>query len=206
MKSLSLPKRGEGLPFRLLLITDWSRPVIEIVKEALKAGPGIAVQHRHPGASDRQFYEEGLRLKEVCAEAPLFINGRLDVALALDAHLHLTERSLKASEVRPFLKERYLSAAWHPGRPSDLPHTEIEFFLVSPVFDPISKAAEGPALGVDGFQAFARSVELPCFALGGITAKRVPLLGPVAGVAVIGEVMHAHSPAHSAQALLRALE
>ena len=31
------------------------------------------------------------------------------------------------------------------------------------------------------------------------------LLGPVAGVAVIGEVLHAASPAHAAEALLRAL-
>ncbi|MDP1822016.1 MAG: thiamine phosphate synthase [Archangium sp.] len=194
------------IPFKLLLITDWSRPgCIEIVKSALTAGPGIAVQHRHPGATDRQFYEEGLRLRDACADAPLFINGRLDVALALDAHLHLTERSLLPSDVRTLLGSRWLSSACHPGtaRP---PTDHCDLLLVSPVFDPISKPPERPALGADAFRAFVASTPVPCFALGGITAARIPQLKPLAGVAVIGEVMHAESPAHAAEALLRALE
>jgi len=73
------------------------------------------------------------------------------------------------------------------------------------VFDPISKAPERPALGPEAFQHFVSQCPIPCFALGGITADRVPLLGPVAGVAVIGEVLHAASPARAAEALLRAL-
>jgi len=78
--------------------------------------------------------------------------------------------------------------------------------LVSPVFDPISKPVERPAIGVERFHAFAASTSTPCFALGGITAARVAQLKPLAGVAVLGEVMHAPSPAHAAEALLRALE
>ena len=74
------------------------------------------------------------------------------------------------------------------------------------MFDPLSKPRERPAIGVDGFRAFASSTTTPCFALGGITAARIPALRPLAGVAVIGEVMHAPSPAHAAEALLRALE
>ena len=189
--------------FKLLLITDWSRPRCEeLVREALKAGPGIAVQHRHHGVSDRQFYEEALRLKEVCASAPLFINGRLDVALALDAHLHLGERSLVPSDVRHLLPSKLISVSVHP-HPDPLPKGEGDILLVSPVFDPISKSAERPAIGIDGFKAFERTTSLPCFALGGITAERAKHFQRVA---VIGEVMHADRPAHAAEALLRALE
>ena len=195
--------RGKALPFKLLLITDWSRAdCVEQVRSALQAGPGIAVQHRHPGATDRQFYEEGLRLKDACGSAPLFINGRLDLALALDAHLHLTDRSLLASDVRPHLGDRWLSAACHPPTTGQ----DVDLLLVSPVFDPISKPPERAPLGVDAFHSFARATPAPCFALGGITLARLALLRPVAGVAVIGEVMHAASPAHAAEALLRALE
>ena len=204
------------ISFKLLLITDWSRPgCVEIIKAALSAGPGIAVQHRHPGATDRQFYEEGLRLKDACGDAPLFINGRLDVAIALDAHLHLTERSLSAADVRPFLGSRWLSSACHPGivslspageRVGERANPDVDLLLVSPVFDPISKPPERPPLGAEAFRTFAASTPIPCFALGGITAARIPSLKPLAGVAVIGEVMHAQSPAHAAEALLRALE
>ncbi len=204
---------GRGLTFKLFLITDWSRgDCLSQIKDALRAGPGIAIQHRHPGATDALFYEEGLRLKEICGNAPLFINGRLDLALALEAHLHLTERSLRAEDVRPHLGSRWLSSSFHPSPlPDPLPRGGEgdlllkDLLLVSPVFDPISKPPERPALGVEAFRAFVAQCPLPCFALGGITAARVPSLGPVAGVAVTGEVLHAASPAHAAEALLRAL-
>jgi thiamine-phosphate pyrophosphorylase len=119
------------LPFKLLLITDWSRVgCAEIVREALKAGPGIAVQHRHHGVSDRQFFDEARALKDVCGDAPLFINGRTDVALALDAHLHLGERSLPLRDVRPLIGKRWVSVSVHPKdacpHPDPLPQGEGE--------------------------------------------------------------------------------
>ena len=174
---------------------------MERIAAALRAGPGIAVQHRHPGATDRQFYEEGLRLKHACGDAPLFVNGRLDLALALDAHLHLNERSLRAADVRPHLGSKWISAACHP--PTE-PQPGVDLLLVSPVFKPTSKADDRTPLGVRAFHDFARSAPASCFALGGVTAARVLSLVPVAGVAVLGEVMHAASPQHAAQALLRA--
>ncbi len=191
-----------ALPFRLMLITDWSMSdCLERVQAALSVGPGIAIQHRHPGATDRQFYQEGVRLKALCGNAPLFINSRLDIALALDAHLHLTEHSLKAAEVRPHLGMKWLSASWHPPAPAD----KVDFLLVSPVFQPVSKPAELPPMGVDAFRAFAASTGTPCFALGGITASTISTLGSIAGVAVLGDIMHADSPAQAAARLLAAL-
>lgn len=196
-----------SLPFELLVITDWALPdCVERVKAALRAGPGIAVQHRHPRAADRLFYEEGLRLRDACRDAPLFVNGRLDVALALDAHLHLNERSLTEPDVRPHLPGKLVSAACHPGTSGPQAQRGApDLWLVSPVFKPNSKRDERPPLGPEGFHAFAKTVTTPCFALGGLTAERVPQLQRLAGVAVIGEVMHAASPAHAAEALLRAL-
>jgi thiamine-phosphate pyrophosphorylase len=192
------------LPFQLIVLTDWSLPdCVARVREALRAGPGIAVQHRHPGATDREFYEEGLRLRETCGDAPLFVNGRLDVALALDAHLHLGERSLEVPDVRPRLPGKLISSACHP--PLQGPPPASDLLLVSPVFKPHSKADDRVPLGAEGFHAQARATRTPCFALGGVTAARVSQLAPLAGVAVIGEVMHAASPAHAADALLRAL-
>lgn len=189
--------------FQVILITDWSLPdCVERVKDALRAGPGIAVQHRHPQAVDRQFYEEGLRLKEACGDAPLFINGRLDIALALDAHLHLTSKSLRAADVRPYLGSRWLSASCHPSVEREV---EADLLLVSPVFAPISKPIEHRPLGIDAFRSFTESCSTPCFALGGITPDNAHSLGPVAGVAVIGSVLHAPSPWRAAEALLAAI-
>ena len=191
------------LPFRLLLITDWSLPdCLDRVRDALTAGPGIAVQHRHPGAIDRLFYEEAVKLREVCGQAPLFINGRLDIALALDAHLHLTSRSLQPEDVRPHLGPRWLSAAWHPPEPEP---RGVDLLLMSPVYPPKSKADTRAPLGPAQFRALAAKTQTPCFALGGISAERVSELQPVQGVAVIGEVLHAANPRDAAEALLRSL-
>ncbi len=193
------------IPFKLLLITDWSRPdCLAQLGEALKAGPGIAVQHRHPGATDRVFHDEGLRLRDAIGATPLFVNGRLDVALELGAHLHLTSRSLLPADVRPHLPPgRWLSASWHPPEASA---TGVDLLLMSPVFAPHSKPADRPPLGPEGFRAHLAHASAPVFALGGLTAERAARLRPVAGVALIGEVLHAASPAHAAEALLRALE
>ncbi len=198
--------------FRLLLVTDWSRPgVVDRLDEALAVGGPVAVQHRHPGATDLVFFEEGLRLAERCAAhaVPLFVNGRLDVALALGAHLHLPTRALEPADVRPHLGARWLSAAWHPLE-AEAPPAGVDLLLASPVFAPGSKPSDDrPRLGVEAFHAAAqRAAPVPVFALGGVTETSLAALrgaGPVAGAAVVSAVLAASSPGRAVEGLLRAL-
>ncbi len=200
-----------ALPFTLLLITDWSLGEDELlsrVDSALTAGPGLAVQHRYPEATTRVFFELGLRLRDVCVRraAPLFVNARLDVALALGAHLHLPAHALRVKDVRPFLPPgRLLSAAVHDEREA-AEAAGADVALVSPVFAPSSKPTDArPQLGVGGFRALAAKVPCPAFALGGIDERAARTLRPVAGVAVISSVLRAPEPAVAAAALLDAL-
>lgn len=197
--------------FRLLLVTDWARPgCLARVTDALSAGGPVAVQHRHPGATDRVFLDEGQRLAEACAAhgVPLFVNGRLDVALALSAHLHLPTRALAPAEVRPH-HPRWLSAAWHPLEEA-APPAGVDLLLASPVTAPGSKPGDvRPRLGVEGFhRARALAGEVPVFALGGLDERALRALtevGPVAGAAVVSAVLDAPSPARAVEALLRVL-
>ncbi len=195
------------LPFSLLLITDWSlgqSALLAAVADALTAGPGLAVQHRHPGALGRQFLDEGRRLAELCARhgAPLFVNGRLDVALALGAHLHLPAHGLRVADVRPHLSGRLISAAVHDeAEARDAAGADLA--LVSPVFAPGSKPGDTRTpLGPEGFRRVARAFGGPAFALGGLTADRARELRPLSGVAVVSAVLGAKSPASAARALL----
>lgn len=194
------------LPFSVIVITDWqlgSARLLERVELALGAGPGLAVQHRHPGVGDRQFFDEASALAALCrrARAPLFINGRLDVALALGAHLHCTSRSLPPAAVRPHLSGRWISCAVHgPGDDA----TAADLALVSPVFPPGSKPADiRPALGAEGFARLAATLPCPAFALGGVDGQNAGQLG-AAGVAVITSVLHADDPRAAARTLLAA--
>lgn len=190
------------LPFSLIVITDWAlNDLLARVEAALQAGPGIAIQHRHLGATDRQFFDEAVALERVCraANAPLFINGRLDVALAMNAHLHCTSRSLRPADVRGRLGG-LISCVVHDESDST---DGADLALVSPVFRPGSKPDDTrPQLGVAGFERLARVLPCPAFALGGIETTNAGSV-KAAGVAVISSVLHANDPKAAARSLLQ---
>ncbi len=189
------------IDFDLLLITDWALPDLPARVEAVLArNRRVAVQHRHPGAPDRLFLEEARVLAACCRRhgAPLFVNGRLDIALLTDAHLHLPATGLRVEDVRPRLGAKWVSAAVHNLAEAQA----VDLALVSPVFPPGSKPHDTrPPLGVDGFFALARGLPCPAFALGGIAATNAHLLAGAAGLAVISEVLHAPSPGDAMSAL-----
>jgi thiamine-phosphate pyrophosphorylase len=189
----------ETLP-RLVIITDWSLgadTLLARLERALSAGPGIAVQHRHPGASARALYDEGARLKWLCAQfkAPLFVNRRFDVAAALGAHLHLPSSGVLPADL-PRGGAMRVSVAVHDEDEAKRA-AGADFALVSPVFEKKDKAP----IGLGGFERLQRALSCPAFALGGVTAqRRVPT---AAGHAVISAVLNAPDPHAAALQLLR---
>ncbi|HYH95233.1 thiamine phosphate synthase [Hyalangium sp.] len=195
---------------RLIVITDWRIPrarLLTALERALEAGPEVAVQHRHPEAPARAFLEEARLLAALCHARgnPLFVNGRLDVALLVGAHLHLPARGLTVEEVRPHLPAGcQVSVAVHDAQEARLARG-ADLALVSPVYAPGSKPADTrPPLGPEGFQALAVSLPCPAFALGGVTPERAAGLPVAHGFAVISAVLEAEEPAAVARALLRA--
>jgi thiamine-phosphate pyrophosphorylase len=195
---------------RLLVITDWALPrsrLLGALERALAAGPGVAVQHRHPEAPGRLFLEEARALAALCRAhgAPLFVNGRLDVALLVDAHLHLPAGGLLPEDVRPHLPPgRQVSVAVHDAHEARLARG-ADLALVSPVFSPGSKPGDTRApLGPEGFGALAARLPCPALALGGLTPERAARVPGAAGVAVISAVLEAEDPTAAARALLAA--
>lgn len=197
-------------PPRLIVITDWRLPrarLLRALELALEAGPEVALQHRHPEAPARTFLEEARLLAELCRARgnPFFVNGRLDVALLVGAHLHLPSQGPTVEDVRPHLPAGCLvSVAVHDGNEARLARG-ADLALVSPVHTPGSKPDDTrPPLGPEGFQALAASLDCPALALGGITPERARLLPKAHGFAVISAVLEAEDPASAARALLRA--
>lgn len=195
---------------RLLVITDWRLPrarLLEALERALEVGPEVAVQHRHPEAPARAFLEEARLLAALCRKRGnrLFVNGRLDVALLVGAHLHLPARGLSVEDVRPYLPAgRWVSIAVHDADEARLARG-ADLALVSPVYAPGSKPGDTrPPLGPEGFQALAAALPCPALALGGVTPERAAWLTGAQGFAVISAVLEAREPAAVARALLRA--
>jgi thiamine-phosphate pyrophosphorylase len=196
---------------RLLLVTDWSlgeHRLLQALEQACALGPEVAVQHRHPEAATRPFLAEARTLAALCAvhHNPLFINGRLDVALLVGAHLHLPVDAPTPAEVRGHLPAgRWVSAAVHDE--VELHRAAgADLVLLSPVFTPGSKPGPSPkTLGPEGYARLRAASTCPALALGGIRLDTLSTLGPVEGVAVQSAVLrHAH-PGEAARALLHAL-
>jgi thiamine-phosphate pyrophosphorylase len=196
---------------RLLLITDWAlgeKRVLWAVEQACAAGPGVAVQHRAPGAAARWFLDQARRLAQLCERtgAPLFINGRPDVARLLGAHLHLPSDGFPIDEARRLLPAGTLvSAAVHDAAEADAA-AGADLWVVSPVFRPGSKAFDRrPLLGPEGFAALAGRAHIPCLALGGMDPERLASLEGARGAAVVSAVLKASDPRAAAGKLLAAL-
>jgi len=200
-----------GLP-RLIVLTDWTLPE-ERHRSALEAlarlGPEVCLQHRDPGAPVRTFLERARWLAGLtrAGGAQLAINGRLDLALLVGAHLHLPVEAPRPREVRAHLPaDRWISAAVHAT--AELAEAAgADAFLVSPVHPPGSKPGDvRPPLGAEGFDRLARAAApVPCFALGGLTPERTAALRSPWGIAVQSAVLQALDPAAAARAFLEAL-
>ena len=192
---------------RLIILTDWAlgrERLLHALKQLLPLGPDIAIQHRHPEASARLFFEEAQVLQALCREShvPLFINGRLDVALSLQAHLHLPSATASVSDYRAHLPQNvWLSAAAHDAEEVHS-RKDADFLLLSPVFTAGSKPRdERPTLGPEGFYRLAQSTQTRCYALGGIhsnTAKQVK----ASGFAAISAIWHSQNPRDEAERIL----
>lgn len=198
---------------RLLVITDagacGARDLITVARAALRGG-ARALQLRDKRASARELVGLGDTLRSVTNEfgALLFVNDRLDVALAVGADgAHLGDDDLPIVAAR-----RVVPAGFLLGRSVDdrdqARSAEAEgadYLGLGPVFATASKTDTGPVLGLDGLAAVVGSVGVPLIAIGGIDAERA---GPVArtrvdGIAVIGAVMAAPDPEVAAARLLR---
>jgi thiamine-phosphate pyrophosphorylase len=198
----------------LIVVTDAAcgegRELVEVVRAAL-AGGAPAVQLRAKHESTREMTELALRLGEETrrAGALLFINDRLDVALAAGADgVHLGDDDLPLPAAR-----RLAPAGFLIGRSVATPDEAVQavregadYLGVGPVFATLSKADAGDAIGAAGVRAVcAAAGGVPVVGIGGIDAGNAGEVAGAgaAGVAVIRAVMLAPDPRAAAAELLR---
>jgi thiamine-phosphate pyrophosphorylase len=136
------------------------------------------------------------------------VNRRADVALAAGAHgLHLGFDALSPARARGLLG----AGAWiglSAHAPDEIAGaTTLSYAHLAPIFDPLSKPASRPALGLGALTA-ARTRGVPVLAQGGIDPANVAaaIAAGAAGVAVTGFLSGADDPARAAAALRSALD
>ena len=199
---------------RLYLVTDrrqtGGRPLAEVVEECLAAGLR-AVQLREKDLPGAEFLALAHSLREVTRRvgARLFINGRLDVALAVGADG--LQRGHDAPPL-PVLRSRApdlpIGASVHGVDEAGAAERDgADFIVFGPVYDTPSKRPYGPPQGVAALAKVVEAVRIPVFAIGGITADRVAAVRAAGahGVAVISAILTAERPSEITKKFLEVL-
>ncbi|WP_305043515.1 thiamine phosphate synthase [Geoalkalibacter sp.] len=212
------PPASDAMPgarlvdFSLYLITDRQalppgRRLEEVVAAACRGGVG-AVQLREKDLGARELYPLACRLRDLTAAcgARLLINDRIDLALAVEADgVHLGGQSLPTAVVRHLLGPARLIgvSTHHPDEIRAAHHNGADFVTFGPVYATPSKAAFGPPQGLVALRAACRAAPLPVFALGGITAERVPAVRAAGarGIALIRAILGAVDAQQAARSL-----
>jgi thiamine-phosphate pyrophosphorylase len=185
--------------FRLLLITDRnlaaSGSLETVVENACKAGVR-AVQLREKDLDSRSLLELALRLREITSAhgACLFVNDRVDIALAAQADgIHRPEDGFPVPMAKRLLgKPALIGASTHSlERVQQMQTDRADYVTFGPLFETPSKRKYGPPQGLSTLRAVSHAVDIPVFALGGITPERAAdcLGAGAAGVAVISAIV-----------------
>ncbi|RMG73292.1 MAG: thiamine phosphate synthase [Nitrospirae bacterium] len=198
--------------FRVYLITDRRvvrGKLIEAVEQALKGGIR-AVQLREKDLPVRQLLEMAEKMRELTTRyrARLFINDRVDVAMAVGADgVHLGGNSMPAHAVRKVVGDRMLiGVSTHSLEEAlDAERQGADFVTFSPVFDTPSKRIYGPPQGLEKLRTVVERVGIPVFALGGIKADNIPDVfnTGVYGISMISAILGAEDIEEKSREIVR---
>lgn len=182
---------------RLLLVTDAEllegRDWVAVCRQAVQGG-ATAVQVRNTTATAREL----AALTTAIADAvtvPVFVNDRLDVALAVGAAgVHLGVDDVPVRLARKIAPPGFLIGA-SVGSDAEVGGGEgADYWGIGPMRGTSTKPDAGSAIGLDGLAVLvARSNGLPCVAIGGVRPEDVEQIRAVgaAGVAVVSGILSA---------------
>jgi len=201
---------------RLIVITDVGlaapRSVEDVVAAALQAGaPAIQLRDKHATARDLMLTARRMRDLTARYGSLLFVNDRVDVALAAGADgVHLGPDDLPVAAVRRSVPAGFLIgfSADEPSVAAAAVRDGADYIGCGAVYPTVNKPDAGPTIGVAGLERVATGLQVPCVGIGGITVDRVSEVAAsrAAGVAVIGAVMGAGDSGEAVRLLLEPFE
>ncbi|MEW6713692.1 MAG: thiamine phosphate synthase [Nitrospirota bacterium] len=205
------------IDFRLYLVTDRKlvthyASLITAVRQALTGGVK-AVQLREKDLEVRELLKLAYKMRELTSKykAKLFINDRLDIALAVGADgVHLTQNSIPADAVRKVVKDKLIiGVSTHSLKEAkEAEQGGADFITFGPVYKTPSKLKYGAPFGIDVLKQVSGKVRIPVFAIGGIKSHRIEEVkkSGAFGVAMISEIFGAEDIKRKARELINILE
>jgi thiamine-phosphate pyrophosphorylase len=201
--------------FDLYLITDRTetrgRDLLWVLEQALDGGVK-AVQLREKDLSGKELYDLAEKSRELCRRyhTQLFINDRVDVAMAVEADgVQLGKTSLPVETARTLIgTDRLIGYSAHSLAEAQLAEQSgADFVLFGPVYFTPSKARFGSPHGLGPLKELVAKISLPVYAIGGIKPESITELERVGirGVALISAIIGATDPKDASLTLLQLL-
>jgi thiamine-phosphate pyrophosphorylase len=201
--------------FDLYLVTGRTqthgRDLLWTLERALEGGVK-AVQLREKDLNGKELFQLADKTRELCDryDAQLFINDRIDVALAVDAAgVQLGKTSIPVETSRLLLGPRKLIGySAHSLEESRIAQQSgADFLLFGPVYFTLSKAPYGAPQGLEALKKIVEKVALPVYAIGGIKTDSIIDVRRtgVKGVALISAIIGADDPKGAAASMVESL-
>jgi thiamine-phosphate pyrophosphorylase len=204
--NLKLPRIYPILDTRALEARGFS--VRRAAAAFLEGGAGI-LQLRHKQHWSRALFETAREIARLCREAGALciVDDRADIAMLLEAGLHVGQDDLPPSDARRLMgSEAVIGFSSHNAAQVCAAGGEpVDYLAFGPVFSTTSKRNPDPATGIEGLKECRALVSKPLVAIGGITRETAAAAWAAGAdsVAVIGDLLPAEL---SSQALRQRME
>jgi len=198
--------------FDLYLITDrkltQGHDLLWVLERALDGGVR-AIQLREKDLQGREIFNLAEKIATLCGRygSQLFINDRIDVALAVDASgVQLGKTSLPIETARSLLgADKLIGYSSHSFEEAiDAQRSGANFLLFGPVFLTPSKVPFGAPQGAEALKELVEKVALPVYAIGGINTASLTaaMTTGIRGVALISAIISAENPTATTRMIL----
>ena len=152
-------------------------PPVAAAEAILEAGARI-LQFRHKGFFSRDVFIEAEKVSMICRHAgALFVmNDRADIAMLLDAALHLGQDDLAPADARRIMPPgRVIGFSTHNADQLEAGDREpVDYVAIGPIFATASKLKPDPVVGIERLRALRPLTRKPLVAIGGITLETAP--------------------------------
>jgi len=205
-----------AINFSLYLITDRKlltphSSLLTAVEDTLKGGVK-AVQLREKDLNTRELLELAYKMRELTKKyhAKLFINDRVDIALAVDADgVHIGQKSIPAHAVKKIVQDKLIiGVSTHSLEEAlEAERDGADFITLGPIYETPSKLKYGKPIGVDTLKRVKSKLSMPVFGIGGIKLDKVREVKETGadGIALISAILASKDIRKTTEDFLRLL-
>ena len=201
-----------GIDYSLYLCTDrrlMTSPTIEASAESALRGGTTVIQLREKDCSSREFYQLALRVKKITERynAPLIINDRVDIALAVGAAgVHVGQGDLPCKVVREIVGPDMIVGVSAATLEEAVRAEEdgADYLGVGAMYATATKTDTRP-VSMEELLKIRAAVKIPIVVIGGINKQTLGNFKGtgVNGLAVVSAIVAQPDPEAAARELLR---